>query len=1117
MYWTLTILSLAFLWLAHRLYVLAKVPVTDLIKTLNIDIPKSSKISVDNITSDKVYIHWDLPLAEYKISSFVLYINGKQASTINGHESHCCLSNLLANTKYKIDLISINSKGYKAKSESVFIKTKSDKLQNYPNNILLENPENLFKLLTNNPDVSTVQKLSTPSATTANGEARATGRSRSNTVNSINGGVSGPNGTTSYAASTTTNSSFLPDPKSMGDIEELRYYLESGQEELHTVLNQQSQAIRDFKEQESILLEERDKLRDRKKLEDGNRQSMKSEIKMLDDSRRLTELKKTKQENGLISKKKVIQKMESDLTNWNIKIEEFEKQKSDINDSEDRVHREIDIDITKKREKIKELQVEISKIDEDIKAINAKKRQREQLKPQFVKIFKSLGDHTDSAGCIDGEGVKNLELLKTLDSEIHSKTHKEIELDTRLEAEWRAQQQREVNNCLKVSKAFELIKLENTSLKNSLDPTRSHSSTPPSDHSQPSNLAQVGIQQLAQQQIFAHSQAQSQSVTPQGLQQTPQGSVPQNNGFPFSNQNFNYNSMTTGSSPSLNSYQLHQESTPPAFTSSSLWNSFTPTNNYSGATNDGTGFSFNATVPVTSHDNSQELEDTNDGLVNETNAKHLLPQYLIDEDTDYIKLLNSVQAETSRENHLSNGNNAFGMNNAFANAANDSSANLSTKSIFHNEFGIPSQPRFSLDNPSSPPQSYNADVLSDHVSPSNTSNDIHSVFSGNQNDIYGNSFQPTQPHQNSKENGHLSSFSPRRLSNVFNFGKKNDDHHEPPATAPSLTSTNSQPQSKFFNKNIGSSKFLNNNNPDSIDSNNGGTSHQNNPSFTFTQDLPSPNQLGGSSRYLLDSVWKSPGMTSSPAGSHNRNVSQNSTHSNNTADQSFAKYFPTSSVNDNNHLNTNYLNVSKTEGGSNVSLSSEAMSDSANLEIGGPIQLSSTNKSSNTTSIKSLKSSADSSNISSSPSFFRKNKFLINPFSGSSSQGSDSATGKSSSSPSKQSANLFVNTSSPSKIDAHTEDSDVEEYNPTPTSTTPKRLFSRNRKTSSTNIRKQSMSSGHNNDTDSNMTDSSIQSATSTSNGKSLVKKFFGKNNKDSHKDNIDDIDEKAEESENGK
>lgn len=1103
MYWTLTILSLAFLWIAHRLYVLAKVPVTDLIKTLNIDIPKSSKISVDNITSDKVHIHWDLPLAEYKIVGFVLYINGKQASTINGQESHCCLSNLLPNTKYKIDLISINSKGYKAKSESVFIKTKSEKLQNYPNNILLENPENLFKLLTNNPDVSTVQKLSTPSATTANGEARATGRSRSNTVNSINGTGSGPNGTASYAAYTTTNSSLLPDPKSMGDIEELRYYLESGQEELHTILNQQAQAIKDFKEQESILLEERDKLRDRKKLEDGNRQSMKSEIKMLDDSRRLTELKKTKQENGLISKKKVIQKMEEDLTNWNIKIEEFEKQKSDISESEDNVHKEIDIDINKKREKIKNLQTEISKIDEDIKAINAKKRQREQLKPQFIKIFKILGDHTDSAGCIDGEGVKNLELLKTLEPEIHSKTLKEIELDTRLEAEWRAQQQREVNNCLKVSKAFELIKLENTSLKNSLDPTRSHTSTPPSDHSQPSNLAQP----THQQQMFTHSQ----SVTPQGSQK----GAPHNNTFPFANQAFQYNNITTGSSPSLNSYQLHQESTPPAFTSSSLWNSFTPANNYSGATNDGTGFSFNTTVPVTSQDNNKEQDDTTDALVNESNAKHLLPQYLIDEDTDYIKLLNSVQKDSSRENYLNNGNNGFGINNPFANTTNDSSANLSTKSIFHNEFGIPSQPRFSLDNPSSPPHSYNADILSNHASPSNTNNDIHSVFSGNQNEFFGNSFQQPQTHQTSKENGALSSFSPRRLSNVFNFGRKNEDHHEPPATAPSLTSTNSQPQSKFFNKNIGSSKYLNNNNPDSTDSNNGGTTHQNNPSFTFTQDLSSTNQLG-SSRYLLDSVWKNPGLSSSPAGSHNRNVSQNSTHSNNTADQSFAKYFPTSGANENNNnLNTNYLNVSKTEGGSNVSLSSEAMSDSANLEIGGPIQLSSTNKSSNTTSIKSLKSTADSSNVSSSPSFFRKSKFLVNPFSGSS-QGSD-LTGKSSSSPSKTSANLFVNTTSPSKIDSHAEDSDVEDYNPTPTSTTPKRLFSRNRKSSSTNIRKQSMSSGHNNDTDSNMTDGSIQSATSTSNGKSLVKKFFSKNNKDSHKDNIDHIDEKAEESENGK
>lgn len=1117
MYWTLTVLSLAFLWLAHRLYILAKIPITELVKTLNIDIPKSSKLSVDNITSSKINLHWDLPLSDHRIISFVLYVNGKQAATLNGNVSQCCLSSLLSNTKYKIDLISINSNGYKAKSDSIFIKTKPEKLQNYPNNILLENPENLFRLLTDNPEVSTIHKLSTPSAITPNGDGRAGGRSRSNTVNSVNGNQNGGSGlasqngignyNTSYAASTATNNSFLPEPKAMDDIEELRYYLESGQEELHTILNQQAQALQDFKEQEYTLIEERDKLRDRKKLEDNNRQAIRTEMNLLDDSRRLTELKKSKQENTLIGKRKAIQKMESDLETWNLKINDFEKQKSDLTLSEDRVHNEIDLDIAKKRTKIKELQDAILKIDEDIKTINSRKKHKEQFKPQLTKIFKVLADHTDISGCLDKEGTKTLEQLRALDKDVHQNILREVELDARLEAEWRAQQQREANHCTRASLNRDSLKGENAALKMGLNPSSSHSSTPPSVHSQPSNLVTQKQQHQFQNLHQNHHQSQQRDISPP-------------NSFPFPIPNgFNYNGVQNGSSHSLNSYQVsqqqqksqNQQSTSPGFNPSNLWNSYTVNGN--GSINNGTpgagatnGFSFNTTLPNNSSLKDAEAQDS-EAQNGEENANHLLPKYLIDLDNDYMNLLKGVHDETPLENSSSKnfsqgpGSN-FGLNNAFSNILNDSSANLSTKSIFHNEFGMPTQPRFSLDHPSSPSQSFNAEVLSNQTSPSNNNNnDIHSVFSGNHNELLQNSFQqvpPAQTQQTPKENNHLSSFSPRRLSNVFNFGKKNNDggdhdnnSNEPPTSSPLLAMSKSQQQSKFFNKNNVVSSHADS---DVVE----GNTKTSTPLFSFTSDLPIQKN-SNSSKYILDSVWKSPDHGSA----HNRNVSMNSANSNNTSfdkDQSFSKFFLGPSIANGSGNGTvktetgDFLTPISANTGSNASVSSSAISENTNLENGGPIQLSATNKSSNTTSIKSLKSSADnSSNVSSSPSFFRKNKFLMNPFGGNNNpQGNDSSN----KSPSKQHSALF-RTSSPTKIDAHNaEDSDIEEYRPgNNTNTTPKRLFSRNRKSSSSNIRKQSTSSSHINDNDSNynVTDGSIQSNNSSSNGKSLVKKFFGK------------------------
>ncbi|CCH42634.1 hypothetical protein BN7_2178 [Wickerhamomyces ciferrii] len=1107
MYWTLTILSLAVLWLAYRLYVLAKVPVEDLVKTLKIEIPKSSKISVDNITNEKVHIHWDQPVSEPKVTSFVIYINGKQVSIINGNESYCCLSNLLSDTRYKIDLISINSKGYKAKSESIYVKTKSDKLQNYGTNILLENPENLFRLLTDSTDVTTVQKLATSSALYPNGEAKVPGRSRSATVSSVNGTNNNNNGGTngtvnnSYAASTT---SLLPDPRSLDDIEELRYYLESGQEELHTILNQQAQALDDFHEQEAILIEERDKLRERKKLEDGNRQSMKSEIKMLDDSRRLTELKKSKQENAFAAKEKSIEKMDQDLINWNIKIEGFEKQKSELLESEESIHSELDSDILKKKEKIKSLQEQIAKIDEDIKIFNSRKKQKDQLKPQFIKIFKSLADHTDSVGCMDAEGVKSLEILSNLDPEVHSKLQKEIELDAKLEAEWRAQQQREVNNCVKVSKAYEQVKSENAALKNPLNPTSSHSSTPPSVHSQPSSIVQQQIQQIQLQQQQQQQQLQQQQHNISSAQHTFPFTIPGSN---INNSgNYNYNGIQTGSSPSLNSFinqhnqqQQQQQQQNPNFPSSSFWNY-----------NASDGFAFNTTMPNASLNPKGEEEEDDDleSPVAKSNANHLLPKYLIDEDADFMKFVNNVQNQTPFENnstansanHIPPPSNSFGLGNAFNAPLNDSSANVSTRGIFQGDFGgLQTQPRFSLENPSSPPHSFNAELLSTQTSPSNN-NDIRSVLSGNTNEFLPNTFQPIQPlnqdPQTPKDHNILSPFSPRRLSNALGFGKKNNDEHE--MTSGFLGSKSSSQHSKFFGK-----------------ANNKSEDHSNDtttPLFSFSNEIPG----------TLDSVWKSPGLG---GNAHNRNISVNSTHSNNTSferEHGISKFFPSGVANTNNNdtqnVSTDFLAAPAPNDFNheyNASISSGAISDGTHFNGDEAMQLTNTNKTSNTASIKSIKSTADnSSNISSSPSFFRKSKFLN--FGGDKNQSHENSSSKT---PSQKSSTLFK-TISPTKSDNPViEDSDVEDYVPSNSNnTTPKKLFSRNRKSSSSNMRKQSNSGSnsiHESDV-SNLTDNSSHSNNSNSNGggKFLVKKFFGGNknsNKESLNKEIDDIDEQVE------
>ncbi|KAH3687578.1 hypothetical protein WICPIJ_001439 [Wickerhamomyces pijperi] len=612
-YWAISMVAVAIISLLRRLWALRLIPTEELVKVLNIDIPKSSKISIDNITKNKVFIHWEIPTIKEglttvsKIAYFILFINDKQLLVLSPNEKSVCLSDLLPNTCYKLDLITVNASGYRSKSESVHIRTESTKIDEIKNKAVLENPESLFKLLTcNQVDVSSIHKISTPltqnvnnimasgnrdemanddltnANTTANASSnfgatlnvnlsqRTGGRSRSNTANSD------MNRSSVYPAASATYFNLDQDPREIYNIDDLRWYLESGQDVLRELIAQQEQTLAEFKESEALLVKERDTLRERVKLGINNKKALASEAKMLEDSRRLIELKKKKMISNLEKRKNNIEQKVTELDKWNKMLDEFDTEKQKLMESEKKIHAELDSDIKAIGAKVAKLQAALNEVEEEYKRSNHNRRHCEAVLPVLSEAVATLNRNMDNSGCVNHVGLQALEALKKVDEAIYQQLKEVVDHDSKLEAEWKTEQQKEVDNCLQVSKAFDLVKNENHQIK------------------------QVIHSQALQRQASSTTPPQNYTMTNQSQQQIPSvnaGNIAVNNAGAFTypslmNAHSNitqapYSYDMLGSNPSLSSFfqvsqqqQQPQQQQPTSHLASSQFPSSSPWQNH---------------------------------------------------------------------------------------------------------------------------------------------------------------------------------------------------------------------------------------------------------------------------------------------------------------------------------------------------------------------------------------------------------------------------------------------------------------------------------------------------------------------------------------------------------
>ncbi|KAF6009097.1 hypothetical protein HII12_003671 [Brettanomyces bruxellensis] len=350
-------------WLAHRFSSLISISLEKAVKTLNVCVPNVPLISIDKVSFNRIALHWDsgigrfnseagknaagnvsnssntpdgsyegtnsgpnteaniegprkLPqVSPHAISHYVLYINGLQTAIIDGNKQSCVLNGLTPDTNYQVDLVAFNMTNFRSRSCPIYVKTAARDDPKFAQNGLggsLDHPDALLRTLVPDPGDLIVHEA-------------FKSRSRSSTID----------GGSSFGFDSANNSGVQQEPTRtppnlITDINELKFLLESGLEEVKCLIRSHRNMETEFKEEEEALILARREAKQRRKIEDSNRANLRQEIKYLEEQRMKSENKLSANRQKLNVRLKKIHLKEDQIDAWNKEIDKMKEEKRTI-------------------------------------------------------------------------------------------------------------------------------------------------------------------------------------------------------------------------------------------------------------------------------------------------------------------------------------------------------------------------------------------------------------------------------------------------------------------------------------------------------------------------------------------------------------------------------------------------------------------------------------------------------------------------------------------------------------------------------------------------------------------------------------------------------------------
>lgn len=431
---------LGFAWLLRRMGTLWTTPLERAVGTLNVSVPNVPLISVDKVTDRRMVIHWDpaggvntptdvkagankegpplvLQASPSNLSHLVLYINGLQAGYIDGSCRSCTLDGLEPNTNYQIDLVAFNMASFRSRSSPIYVKTTASGTTNLngSESVSMDHPDVLLSTLV--PGSGSDQVMV---------HEAFRSRSRSSTLDGGN---------------PPTLAEAQKHPHLIADINELKFLLESGLDEMKRLIQTYTSADREFKEEEGRLVLARGEARERRKLEDRNRAALRQEIKYLEEQRVKTENRIDSDKTMLDQRLKRIADKQEEVALWHTKIAQMHEEMKKDRGAEDE---DAQMEVQRLQKVVFSLQVEDHGLETDIKLDSAQAKHMNAERDQLEELAITMEHNIDpTTGVLNDEALKALEKIGKIRPRWKETIERELQQESETKSAWEENHQRQ--------------------------------------------------------------------------------------------------------------------------------------------------------------------------------------------------------------------------------------------------------------------------------------------------------------------------------------------------------------------------------------------------------------------------------------------------------------------------------------------------------------------------------------------------------------------------------------------------------------------------------------------------------------------------------------------------
>ncbi|CCE63818.1 hypothetical protein TPHA_0F03370 [Tetrapisispora phaffii CBS 4417] len=455
------------LWLSYELYGYLTVPVLEIVNFLKVKTPYATKVSIDRIGKHSITIHWENE-PEFKrkdntdgnaelddggkISHYLLYLNNKQlcifSNASDAMYTCCSINGLIANEEYRLDFITVNKLGFINRLPTIYCMTKDENFNDFSNKIEKTTNNNWKRN-------ATILIDSSPSGSAS---------SENNNHENDNNDTNNPN-SFQHLNENIPSYNRLMNLEDLEDltIPELRRILISSQEDLHHITSQRTRILEDFHDTKMQLEQELESLRTNWHHEMELRKSLKFNIKSLENSKALHELKLNKLHKNITISKEKSQKMEKDMLRW----ENDASNLDDLNKTYSEKNLVIKNDIEQTIKKINLLENEIADyelINKNLNKSNNKMLNKKELKEILKELDASISDET---GLLSSDGQIILSKL-TNSSSFYNLITDQLNTDSKLNSIWNSKQKDYMKRLAILNLNYKQVCLTNSQLRSKI-------------------------------------------------------------------------------------------------------------------------------------------------------------------------------------------------------------------------------------------------------------------------------------------------------------------------------------------------------------------------------------------------------------------------------------------------------------------------------------------------------------------------------------------------------------------------------------------------------------------------------------------------------------------------